>query len=118
MEEGSEEIGVESVTEVDWLKEGAEDGVEVAVQQDTVVRGSVIEVEMTELAGEEVAVVVEEVRKEEDGGFGTKGIRMSEQGENLSLIPDMEKEGPLMNEYTSLMVYVAWQNMKLARELS
>ena len=95
MEEGSEEIGVESVTEVYWLKEGAEDGVEVAVQQDTVVRGSVIEVEMTELAGEEVAVVVEEVRKD---GFGMKGIRMSEQGENLSLIPDMEKEGPLMNE--------------------
>ena len=98
MEEGPEEIGVESVTEVYWLKERAEDGVEVAVQQDTVVRSSVIEVEMTELAGEEVAVVVEEVRKEEDGGFGTKGIRMSEQGENLSLIPDMEKEGPLMNE--------------------
>ena len=95
LEEGSEEIGVESVTEVYWLKEGAEDGVEVAVQQDTVVRGSVIEVEMTELAGEEVTVVVEEVRKD---GFGMKGIRMSEQGENLSLIPDMEKEGPLMNE--------------------
>ena len=45
-----------------------------------------------------------------------KGLRMREQGENLSLMPVRENTAPLASEQASLIVCVVWQSMKLARE--
>ena len=51
--------------------------------------------ESVEVAGE---VVAESVIERGEVWSGIKGLRMSEMGENRSLIPDRESIGPLMKE--------------------